>query len=130
MANVPPTFKHVVVKADPSSDNWKSLRHVYEQVAKVINGKLSLGQTSGQAFETTVPSDNMDAVSILTHLTTAANTDFILNHNLNRIPSGWLVVGKNIPCDIYNGVTSWTTTQISLRSSVAFAGDGIKFLVW
>jgi len=130
MANVPPTFKHVIAKGDPSASNWKSLRQTYEQVAKIINGKLSLGQTSAQLNNTTVPADNMDAISALVNVTVAANTDFVVTHNLNRIPSGWLVVGKAAPGDIYNGVTAWTPTQIYFRSTLAIAGTLIKFLIW
>jgi len=116
---------------DASKDPmWLRLRQIYEQLAIAFNGRVSLGQTTQQSSGTSVPADNMDAASVLATVNVAANTDFVLTHNLGRLPSGYVVVGASAAYGcVYNGVTAWTTTQIYLRFTSAY-NAGIKFLIW
>jgi hypothetical protein len=52
----------------------------------------------------------------------AANTDQIIEHDLNRVPVGYLVVRKDQTCDVYDGsIGGWTTTDIVLKCTVAGA---------
>jgi hypothetical protein len=118
------------VKAENPDPYWMQLRRIYEQVAKAFNGRVSLGILQQQIGGTTLPADNLDAVSVLQTVNVAANTDFALTHNLSRIPTGYIVTGAsaNYGC-IYTGVTAWTTALIYLRFSVAY-NAAIKLLVW
>lgn len=56
------------------------------------------------------------------------NTEFAVAHTLGRIPTGYLVVKKDKACDVYTatGGTSWTTSAIYLKSSVA----NCNVLIW
>lgn len=40
-------------------------------------------------------------------------------HGLKRIPTGYIVIGKDKTGDIFNGATAWTVSTIYLKSSVA-----------
>jgi len=49
----------------------------------------------------------------------AANTDTQINHNLGIVPTGYLVIGKTVSLDVYNGSTNVFTKQfLTLKSSV------------
>ena len=127
---VPSTLQTKKVDDSVNNTNWINLRQVYEKVARVINGKLSLGQvSSSQPVGTTVPCDNVDAVSIVANVNVAADTDFPLTHNLGRLPTAYLVTGASMPYQIYNGVTPNTATLIYLRTHIAF-NSTIKVMVW
>jgi len=52
-----------------------------------------------------------------THAT--PDTEVIYDHNLGVVPVGILVVKQDKAGVIYAGSTAWTTTQISLKCSVA-----------
>lgn len=49
----------------------------------------------------------------------AANTDVGIAHGLGIVPRGYIVAGKDLSCDIYNGSVANTITTLYLRCSVA-----------
>jgi hypothetical protein len=52
----------------------------------------------------------------------AANVDQVIDHNLNRIPIGYIVTRKDQSCDVYDGTLGgWTALEIVLRCTVAGA---------
>ena len=49
----------------------------------------------------------------------AANMDTQINHSLGILPIGYLVIGKSVALDVYNGSSSVLTKQfLTLKSSV------------
>lgn len=49
---------------------------------------------------------------------TAANTDLTIQHTLNRVPTGYVVLRSNAAATLYDtGGTNWNKTAIVLRSS-------------
>lgn len=47
-----------------------------------------------------------------------ADTDLIITHGLERIPTSWLAT-SDVATNIYKGSVAWTSQQISLKSSAA-----------
>lgn len=60
---------------------------------------------------------NNFACKVLSASFTAANADTVISHNLGRVTSNFIVVAKNVSCDIYN--SSATSSSITLKSTVA-----------
>jgi len=87
------------------------LRSIYQNLVNVINGNLGFGD--GTSI------DNISGNWINVVAPGAANTDFTVNHNLNRLPVGYLVMSKSASTDIYTGSIAGTKTQLTLRSTVA-----------
>lgn len=86
------------------------LQKIYRNLATVVNGKIGFGDGTN--------ADNIDGVWA-TVTFALANTDTAITHNLGRVPVGYHVVSKSVSADIFNGVAAWTTTQLTLQSSVA-----------
>jgi len=64
-----------------------------------------------------IPLVNSQSVSITD--TGTVNTNFTVNHNLNRIPVGYIVSKINKAGVVYTGSTTWTDKAIYLKCSVA-----------
>lgn len=87
------------------------LKKLWIQLAKVVNHGISFGNPTSGA-------DNISGVwTIFT--TPVANTDFVITHNLGRIPVGYLVMTKSASVDIYTGSVPADETTITLRATVA-----------
>jgi len=78
------------------------------------NHKILRGNTS---FGDGVNTDNIDGVWATATSPGTANTQFTVNHTLQRIPVGFDVKKKDAACDVYAGITAWTTTQIFLKAT-------------
>lgn len=63
--------------------------------------------------------DNIYGRWLPIELPAIANTEMIANHDLGTIPVGYIVVRRDKAGVVYDGVTPWTTTQISLKSNQA-----------
>ncbi len=50
---------------------------------------------------------------------TAANTDKAVSHNLGRVINKYIIVKKDVSCDIYDGNQDSTKSTIFLKSTVA-----------
>lgn len=58
----------------------------------------------------------------------APDTDFAVAHSLGVTPVGYIVVGRDMATTIYNGTTSWDSSNIYLRSAIG--GASISLLVF
>jgi hypothetical protein len=113
--NLPASFQFKIVEPTKKAldDFTRMLFSLWQGLALLINGNITFGDgtiidnINGTWFNITAP--------------VAPNTDFTLNHNLNRIPAGYLVMEKDRACDVYTGSVAPTTTQITLRATVASA---------
>jgi|GEM_PF-3135147 len=56
---------------------------------------------------------------IITYSFTQVNAEVILNHNLGKIPIGYILVKSGAVNTLCSGSTAWTTTTISLKSTTA-----------
>jgi hypothetical protein len=105
-----PSLDFIVDKPEHIKRFSTMLQKIHQQVARVINGKIGYGDGTN--------ADNIDGVWA-SETFASANTDTTITHNLGRVPVGFHVVSKSVSCDIFNGVAAWTTTTITLQSSVA-----------
>lgn len=85
------------------------LRRIYERLARVVNGQISFGDG--------INADNIDGVWASTTTPGVAGTDFVITHNLGRIPVGYIPVTKSAATDIYTGSVPATATQLTLRAT-------------
>lgn len=93
-------------------DNYE---RVLDRTHDILNGSVSFGSmaldgTNGQL-------GNMDAVHVMVTLPTN-NVDATFTHNLNRIPTGFIVVNLNQAAQIWRGSIAWTSTTLTLRASL------------
>lgn len=101
------------IKAD---ENWlrrfiQLFSKQYERMASEINGHIGFGDV--------LSSENMDGVWVEFLTSTDVDTDFVVTHNLGRVPVGYLIMTKNKACIVYNGSVAWTNTEMTLRATVA-----------
>jgi hypothetical protein len=89
------------------------LRKIYQNLTTVINGNIGFGDGTNP--------DNVSGNWINVTTPVAPNTDFTVNHNLSRLPVGYWIMQKDRAVDIYTGGVVATTTQITLRATVASA---------
>src|SRR6267378_3312376 len=89
------------------------LKSIYQNLTLVINGSLGFGDGTN--------SDNISGSWINVVAPVAPNTDFTVNHNLNRLPVGYWVMQKDRACDVYTGSVAATKTALTLRATVASA---------
>ncbi len=97
-----------------------NIKDAWNNLSYIVNGHLGFGQPTLASGGVPVP-DNIDGVWVV-FPTVGVNTDFVVTHNLGRLPSGYIVMYKSVPCDISNGGASLTvvgtSSTITLRSSV------------
>lgn len=49
----------------------------------------------------------------------ASNTNLTIEHDLNTVPYGYIVIAKSGPCDVYWGTVAATTNFITLKNTDA-----------
>lgn len=100
------------------------VQDLHDKLTKVLR-KISFGSqipdpaNPGKVkVSNTEPDRNVDCWK-LAGTAPAANTDFTLTHGLGRIPT--TIVGQHTDNGglIYKGSVAWTTTQVTLKSTVA-----------
>lgn len=97
----------------------EDVRKYVEDTARILK-KISFGDGTN-----TSDSQNTDT-SFLTGVSNAvANTETIFNHNLGRVPVGYIVVKLDKAATIYSGTTAWTSSTISLKSDVITTGFSV-----
>src|SRR6266478_5094769 len=89
------------------------IRAVYQNLTQAFNGQIGFGDGTNL--------DNINGSWINVVAPVGANTDFTVNHNLGRLPVGYLVMQKDRACDVYTGSVAATATQLTLRATVASA---------
>lgn len=65
-------------------------------------------------IQQTLPSDPITFTTPAT-----AGKEFVVPHNLGRLPNGFNVIYKSAPCDIYDSGRPWTPTVMFLKASAA-----------
>src|SRR6266481_1003199 len=110
-----PNLNFTVIKPEQKSlsDFVQMLKTVYQNFIQVLNGNIGFG-------DGTIP-DNISGSWINVVAPVAPNTDFTVNHNLQRLPVGYWIMQKDRACDIYTGSVAATTTQLTLRATAASA---------
>ena len=110
-----PNLNFTVIKPEQKSlsDFVQMLKTVYQNFIQVLNGNIGFG-------DGTIP-DNISGSWINVVAPVAPNTDFTVNHNLQRLPVGYWIMQKDRACDVYTGSVAATTTQLTLRATVASA---------
>jgi hypothetical protein len=86
------------------------LDSTYKRLALVINGRISFGDG--------LTRDNIDGTWVNVPDTGIGNTDFTVQHNLGRLPVGYILMRTSLPTSIYDGSIPATTTEITLRSII------------
>ncbi|UCD07833.1 MAG: hypothetical protein JSW41_02610, partial [Candidatus Aenigmatarchaeota archaeon] len=71
---------------------------------------------------------NFDAMYVQMSDTGAANTEFSVTHQLDRVPVGYIVTYINKAGVIYDSGTAWTATTMYLKCSVA--NTTVTLLIW
>lgn len=89
-----------------------ALRKMWEEIARTIDGNLSLGTFDGGP-------DNIAGAWYDGTTPVGANTDFTIDHKLGRIPQGWILINIDKAAILYKGITAWTKSQIFLRCNTA-----------
>src|SRR6266576_4266520 len=104
----------VIEPTKKSLENFvRMIRSVYQNFTTAFNGNIGFGDGANL--------DNINGSWINVVAPVAPNTDFTMNHNLGRIPSGYWIMQKDRACDVYTGGVAATQTQLTLRASVASA---------
>lgn len=88
------------------TDFYSTTQDFVRQVIKILNRGIRF-------------TDNVDCRSI--SLTTSGTPDAsnTIAHTLGKIPIGYIVVYQNKAASLYDGGTTWTDTNIYLKSNVA-----------
>lgn len=89
----------------------------YQSVQKAFTGGISFGEAPLR-LDVPVKCVNIDGNLVIT-ISGVADTEFIVTHNLNRIPIGFDVKRTDKACSVYDSGTAWTKTQIFLKCSIA-----------
>ncbi len=85
------------------SEFKKFVSLLFEEIVRTLNNGLDFSSNF-----------NGSTVSITF---AAANTDTSIAHGLNRVPTGYLVIGQSAAMSVYNGSAANTSTLLYLRSS-------------
>jgi hypothetical protein len=94
----------------PEGQKERDLHNVLDnfitEVRSILNGGLLF-------------SDNfsMKMVTFTSNVSSGAEDE--ITHNLGKVPTGYIIYSQDNAAFLYNGTTSWTTTKIYLKSSVA-----------
>ena len=61
--------------------------------------------------------DPLNNARLLENISVSSSSDTNINHGLDRVPKGYIVVKKLAACDVYH--TSLSTLTMSIRSTVS-----------
>ena len=75
-----------------------------KDIKQVLLGRVTFG-------------DNIACKVVTDTYAGAPNTDIVIDHNLGRIPTGFVAFGVGMSATLYQGTAPWTKTQIVLSSS-------------
>lgn len=94
---------------------WQELRDRIVRYADLLHATLH-----SLTFD-----DNMLGNFCVVTFPVAPNTDLTITHGLGFIPAGYIVTRRSNGGVIYDGVTTWTTVNLYLRSTAASTGATI-----
>ena len=92
---------------DPSNTDGEEFKRIVSILLNSIVSAINGGLTFSDNF-----SQNTQSVTF-----TAANAEVVVNHNIGRIPVGYLVLGNSAAAIVYNSDTAFTTQSIFLKAS-------------
>src|SRR5262249_14994748 len=94
---------------------------VLKDVYKALRGNISYGGQGSNPSNPTLGlvTDNIDGNWGTVSDSGVADTEFVVTHNLNRVPIGFHVVRQSAAGSFYDSGTAWTSTQIFLKCSAA-----------
>jgi hypothetical protein len=99
---------------DKRNQNYE---RVHDRTHEILDGNIDFGSITGLTGGTESPGNiNNKHAQVVSG---AANVDFAVPHNLNRVPTGFMVVNKDQQADVWRGLTPWNTNSIFLRSNAA-----------
>lgn len=126
----------VTKKSSTSNFNQDSPQHWVNSADKdlgnittALQGRLRFGSNStstgtpnvGANANSSTMGENI-AGQFVTFTTPASiNTSFTVPHNLGSTPVGHIVASKNMSVDVYGEPSTWTDSNITLKSTVANA---------
>lgn len=107
----------------PDEHSPQSIKQHLDKVNKALSN-ISFGSSAvpsapapGAATRMVDADSNFEGDKLTVTSTAAPNTEFAVNHNLRRVPAGFLFLGGSNPGHVYRGTTSWTATQIFLKET-------------
>lgn len=112
---IAPNLNFTVVEPTKKSlQNFvQMIKTIYQNYSQAFNGQIGFGDGTNL--------DNINGSWINVTAPVAPNTDFTVTHNLGRVPSGYWIMEKDRACDVYTGSVAPTSTQLTLRATVASA---------
>lgn len=115
---------------NPSTANTDSHHLVLGSLYKTLRANISMGSAATYASDgsiATYSQDNLDGILVrvaptvnplgLPNSWNGSNVDTLIEHNLARVPIGYIVVKKNKTCDVYDGSVASTTQAITLKNT-------------
>src|SRR6266478_6698903 len=108
-----PSLDFIPTKSEQFGSFAQMLQKSWRNLTTLINNKIGFGDGTLH--------DNIDGVWANVVAPVGANTDFTITHNLGRVPVGYWVMQKDRACDVYTGSVAATSSQLTLRASVASA---------
>lgn len=102
----------------PTHGDQNNYEQVLDRTHDILNGGIDLGAMSN-ADGINVPG-NVGNTHVFLLETIAANTEFAITHNLNRVPTGLHIVRTGMSgLSLYDSGTPWTKTQMFVKSNLA-----------
>lgn len=92
---------------DPNEKRW------VEDLYKILNRNVSFGSNVDSEDQ------NIDGKMVAISDTGPANTQVIVNHDLNRVPRFIDIKYKSVAGDWYDSGAVWTNTQVFLKFTTA-----------
>lgn len=89
---------------DTVDDLSRYLNVSVNELTNIINGKIEFVE-------------NILSARINVNFT-SANSQFSISHSLNKTPVGYIQIGSNVACNVYdgtNGVSDWSDSLIFLK---------------
>lgn len=84
-------------------DLARYVTNLFTQILKQANGNLDFVQ-------------NVRAAGPYPITFNVTNSDLTFAHSLSRSPTGFLIINSSVAMRVYQGVTPWTQSNITLRS--------------
>lgn len=104
-----------------------AMKNHLDQISKVLSNisfgsstpesKAVIAPTPGNATAIIDNDSNMEGNKFMVSFPVAPNTDITIQHNLGRIPVGWIPLRLTNPGQIYIGSVGPTATTITLRET-------------
>lgn len=92
-----------VTRPKEDADKFRYIQLALQDIIQQLNGNIEI-------------TTNLK-ISIVDTNFASANVNTTINHNLGRVPQGYIEVGKSVSLNVYDGTVNSSTQTITLRSS-------------